>query len=228
MSITSVLIVLINIPYFLPVVYIIIIIISKPLCDGKDYLRLLYLVYKSFKLLKLPNWLRLVLLHRLSPEALTDNTWLCVQYFQMTSKIGRCLLSPKWNMFRSAVVTSSFLNWLMCQKQASRTGTSSEIPQLLWYVITSPCLWCLFLAKHSWFIRQVYRMGIRHRIGLFPVNSTKSNSCDSNKYIFFVFHNKRNIQYNHSDKQIYHSVLFRLVFVTSNCVGSLSSSGSSL
>ena len=133
-------------------------------------------------------------------------------------------------LFRSAVVTSSFLNWLMCQKQVSRTGTSSQIPQLLWDAITSPCLWCLFLAKHSWFIRQVYRMATRHRIGLFPVNSTECYSCDTNEWwhIFLVFHNKRNIQYNHSDKQIYHSVLFCLVFVTSNCVGSFSSSGSSL
>ena len=40
---------------------------------------------------------------------------------------------------------------VVCQKQASRAGTSNYIPQYLWDVITCPCAWYMLLAQHSWF-----------------------------------------------------------------------------
>ena len=41
------------------------------------------------------------------------------------------------------------INWgVLCQEQASRAGTSNDIPQNLWDVITCPCY--VLPTQHSW------------------------------------------------------------------------------
>ena len=45
-----------------------------------------------------------------------------------------------------------YFGWLVCQKQVSRAGTSNYIPQILWDVITCPCLWYLLLTHRSTYL----------------------------------------------------------------------------
>ena len=64
---------------------------------------------------------------------------------------------------------------LLCKKQVSRAGTSSYIPQVLWDVITHPCPWYLFLAKHSSHVQSVVLGLNRIATNLGPIYELKNS-----------------------------------------------------
>ena len=90
--------------------------------------------------------------------ALVVLTW-PQQWFKMTKRPQKWLeINEIWFSICCLPVKSVVL------EAGSRAGTSNDIPQILWDVITCPCPWYLLVALHSYF-------------AMTPISSTRTRVC---------------------------------------------------